>query len=190
MATAGPFNPSTNAEDTSIGASTINNKSNAYVQDDVYATMSATGTSYYAVYTGFGITSADVPNTATINGILFEIRAKRTATNAGNLNSIKAVKANSIVGSEKGSFALTTTAAYYSAGGSADLHGTTWSPSDVQNSGFGVAIALSGTAMGQGSIDHVRVTITYTPVAGGATVFKTKKIDLFNSRILGGNIIR
>lgn len=159
---SGPFNPSANFDTTSAGTFSITNKANAYASDNIRTSNSVGGQSYYGVWTGFGITSSNVPNTATIEGILFEIEALRDGPNAGQLTSVKAVKGGSIVGDEKGAIILTQTDAYYNAGGSSDLHCTTWSSSDVQNSGFGVAISGSGTVQGKAAIDHIRATVYYS----------------------------
>lgn len=190
MATAGPFNPSANSEDTSAGTISIPNKANAYTSNDVYAGPAGNGTTYWGIWTGFGITSSDVPNDATINGILFEVEASRNNINSGNITAMRPVKAGVLAGTDQGPTTLTTTDTYYNYGGASSLLGTTWTPSDIQNSGFGIAMQINGTAMGQARIDHIRVTIYYTAAAGGVTVQTSKKISIFHPRILGGNIIR
>lgn len=52
---------------------------------------------------------------------------------------------------------------YVSYGGPADLWGRTWTPEEINDSNFGVAISaqFAGTA----SVDHIRITVTYTEPA-------------------------
>jgi hypothetical protein len=77
--------------------------------------------------------------------------------------NVRLVKAGVI---QATNYALTTTAwpetdAYQSYGGAADLWGTTWTPADINNSGFGAAVSAR-TQNGTAAIDHIRITVFLT----------------------------
>lgn len=57
--------------------------------------------------------------------------------------------------------------AYVSRGGSSDLWGTTWTPLEISNSGFGVLIRDSDILASALNVDHIRVTVYYTVLASG-----------------------
>ncbi|RKX19885.1 MAG: hypothetical protein DRP26_02650, partial [Candidatus Zixiibacteriota bacterium] len=61
---------------------------------------------------------------------------------------------------------------YISAGGSSDLWGGSWSESDIESSNFGVLIWDYDATASALYIDHVRVTVYYTPPAPGPTSCK------------------
>ena len=55
-------------------------------------------------------------------------------------------------------------------GGAADLWGTTWTPTQVNDSTFGFGLACYnavGAATRTASIDHIAITVTYTAAAAG-----------------------
>ncbi len=61
---------------------------------------------------------------------------------------------------------------YESLGGSSDLWGGSWSESDIESSNFGVLIWDYDATASALYIDHVRVTVYYTPPAPGPTSCK------------------
>lgn len=132
----------------------------------------------YILCTNFGFTSSDVPNDATVNGI--EVVFKRaTETNSGNTtdNSVKIIKGGSVSGDEKktGTAWLKHATNYRedTYGSSTELWGLSWTPSDIQASNFGVALASvsSGSINKQARLDVVKIRIYYT--AAGAAVQAT-----------------
>lgn len=142
------------------------NVSNAGADDGVYAsfgdlpdkTISITN---YLVITNFGF---NIPG-ATINGILVEI----DRSDSNQLTSdyhIRIVKGGSIMSTDRSTgIHYPAIDAYQSYGGSSDLWGQSWSFSDINSPNFGVAIAAQRNATGgitAGSIDNVRITVTYT----------------------------
>lgn len=90
---------------------------------------------------GFGFS---VPATATINGITFSDSDSDGAGTA-TLHGIKLLKAGTAVGTAKtigtgNNWGVTLGTTTYGSG--TDLWGTTWTPADINNSGFGVALAV------------------------------------------------
>ena len=172
MATAGPSSPGTLADSDGTGTVVWSNSSNAGASDDAYAQAALlTSTSRYLLATNFGFS---IPAGATIDGILVEIEK-----NAGLLDTItddrvRLVKGGTVQSTDKASGTnWPTSDAYSSYGGAADLWSGTWESTDINASNFGVA--LSATGLGTASVDHMRITITYTEAA--ATTFKRQKFS-------------
>ena len=83
-------------------------------------------------------------------------------------NTVELLRGGSPVGSNKADVnawpSLTDAATTY--GGASDLWGTTWTAAQVNGSDFGVRIIadeISGTDSVTARVDHVTVTIDYTP---------------------------
>lgn len=118
--------------------------------------------------TNFGFA---IPTGATIVGV--EAKADAMATIIGaapTFYSVKLLVGGSVVGDEQAaSEALTGSYADYTFGGATDLWGATPGESDVENSGFGVAIQceLHGDDDGyeMTSVDHVQMKVHYTEAA-------------------------
>lgn len=177
MATAGPNLPTAATGNThTIGAGNIawgsptnieladgtnatNNLPNASVSNQV--SMDLIGTGF-----GFAISAG-----ATINGILLEINVKQNALTGGGAfeNTIRILKAGTAVGTDKTTGAVPpTTATTVNYGGSADLWGTTWSPSDINNANFGACAVYENdnvTNTKTVSVDFFRITVTFTPAS-------------------------
>jgi len=144
--------------------------------DDKHAKATASPTGGYTVYlkaTDFGFS---IPSGATINGIKVEIERH------ANYNTDKIwvkdwkvylLKNGNTVGDNKADTATKwpTSDAYKTYGGSSDLWGTSWSPSDINNANFGVVLAVqmsTGTVPpSEAYVDHIRITVYYT--TGGDT---------------------
>jgi hypothetical protein len=117
--------------------------SNALTQDDAYATASLGkgAVSHYLKVTNFGFS---IPSGAKIKGIVVEVDRYAESGDKVDDNSIKLVKGGAISGDDKASASLwpsSDTDTYQSYGSSTDLWGLTWSPDDINSSGFGVAIS-------------------------------------------------
>lgn len=166
MSSKGPNNGTSFVNGTNIGTISWLTPNNAQISDDLYATATLTlgTTSNYLRVTGFGFS---IPTGAKILGIKAEIEKSYIGVNAPTDNSVKIIKSNNIPGgSERGkSGAWTTTDTYYTYGGPTDLWGTSWNSSNINNSGFGVAISATNTSAGTAQVDHVRMTVYYS---GGA----------------------
>lgn len=163
MSPSGPLYPSTVADtgtnDLGASATAWVNPNNAKVSDGVYTTntwASAGLTSNGLKTTGYGF---NVPAVATIDGIYVEFQ--RQGTNA-QTSSIDLVKAGSIVSatSKPGTDGWPSSEDWIGYGGATDLWGVSWTPSDINDSGFGAVIyALNTHGGGEGDIDAVRITV-------------------------------
>jgi hypothetical protein len=174
MSTAGPNSGSTFTTDGS-GAVAWVNPGNAIASDNIYATATVAAhfdsPSDYLVVTGFGFS---VPTGSTINGITVEIEQKRNNNNGTVMDaSILSIKSGVAGGTDQNAGATWPISdTYKTYGGSSNLWGQTWTPSDINASNFGVECSAEVTGGSStstvASIDHVRITIDYTP-AGSST---------------------
>lgn len=146
---------------------------NAIESDDVYATAShcdcCDANTRCFETAGYGFT---IPLTATIDGIVVEVEKKASGGSMVQDNGVKLVKAGTTVGLSQATTAnWPSTDTHFTYGSATDLWGTTWLPEDINDSGFGLAIAsISYTCFGNGSpvissIDHVSITVYFTDIA-------------------------
>lgn len=120
-------------------------------------------------------TPFNIPGTATITGITvaFEKNADLTGTNTITDVSVVLVKAGAVTGTNHaaGGFwqIFPVTATY---GSSADLWGTTWTPSDINNAGFGFQIQAHNSFVSShnGAVGGARITVSYTTPVSGAWI--------------------
>ncbi|MEK7113544.1 MAG: Ig-like domain-containing protein, partial [Patescibacteria group bacterium] len=168
------------------------NTSNSTPSDNNYATASltlATETTQYLEATNFGFA---VPDGGTILGIKVQIEKGETCADCTVSDvEVKLVKAGSVVGDNKAlgaNWPATGSGGsrYYGIasatvdGTSTDLWGTTWTPAEVNNSGFGVVISAKENSDSATSIivDMIRMTVYYDDGvgAGGDTTPPTVSI--------------
>jgi hypothetical protein len=170
----GPQNPSAaTSQSIAVDAGTTNSWSAAtgvYSSDNSFASasLSANGTSYYLIATGFGIT---LPQNAIINGIQVDVERSASPGIGGIIdNAIYLVKAANIQtsGANRADTLTTwgaaeTTVSY---GGPADLWGLAWSAAEVDAVGFGVAFSAKNTggATDSARIDNIRITVFYSGI--------------------------
>jgi hypothetical protein len=180
--TSGPNNPSTGADDSSIGTITWTNPTRVTASDNSYATASLNDNqiSHYLKATGFGFA---IPAGSTINGITASIEKKASTGKRIQDYRVRIIKGGVIGSTDKADttqWGTSDTSTIY--GGVADLWGETWTVSDINNSNFGLAIsayknATQGNAV-TASVDNVRITITYTvnnPVPTTTSISPTSK---------------
>lgn len=178
MASSGPNSPGTVVNSASGFGDDWANPSNATTSNNSYAEFTDTGSgpgSDHLKATNFGFA---IDSGATINGIVVEVERKaNSASGAGGGarimdEEIKLVKAGTIQTTNKSAGATWPLAdTYASFGGAADLWSGTWTPSDINNSGFGAAIKAVGNRGDEtetGYVDHIRITVYYT-VASSST---------------------
>jgi hypothetical protein len=95
-------------------------------------------------------------------GIVVEIERKASGASVAQDNRVRIVKGGTIGTTDKASgSAWPTIDAYASYGADDDLWGETWTDSDINDSGFGVALSAIGLGNGQASVDHIRITVYY-----------------------------
>ncbi|HET6241626.1 MAG TPA: hypothetical protein VFD99_06530 [Arthrobacter sp.] len=189
--------PGTGENITGAGTVAWSSPSNALSSNNLAATMSAAkGTSKESNYLQVSNFAFGIPEGATITGIGVEIERKATLNSGADwiadaaLYLMKAgVKQSSGAGKDKAdnSSNWPTVDTYKAYGGSADLWANTWTPADVNNSGFGVAfrcIAQPATAEQVASVDHIRVTVYYTEAEDENRVcFATRSAELRGDRV-------
>ena len=166
MPSEGPNSPGTLADVGDVAGTAWTTPSNAGASDDAYAVWTADygggATTDRLKATNFGFS---IPAGATINGIVVEVEGKHSGLTNPSINLINLLKAGSVEGGTKNGWSklFTTSDVYYSFGGAADVWSGTWTASDINNSGFGVYFNCYGEGNGSVSIDHVRMTVYYTP---------------------------
>ena len=117
-----------------------------------------------AVLKGYGFS---IPSRATVVGILMEIRIGCDSNEGAKFGLVGLTKDGSTLagsnlsdGSEITEGGFTT----YTFGGSSNLWGTTWSPSEVNSSNFGALLACEAVDDNADVyLDCIRLTVYYTP---------------------------
>jgi hypothetical protein len=116
-----------------------------------------------ATFSGFGL-----PGNATIQGVEFDVKCKNDSLNHSEIEQAFLLKAGAQAGSAKGAFLLPfNVEGTIPMGSGSDLWGTTVSPTDTNNNGFGVELYLHTFVLSNVNsfIYAVYGTITYTAPA-------------------------
>ncbi|MBU3957295.1 hypothetical protein KKI19_03430, partial [Patescibacteria group bacterium] len=166
----GPNNPGTGVQDTTVGTIAWESYTDSFTNNGVYDGVSlAKGEiSYYNKATNFSFSG--IPSDATIKGIKVEINGYVSNILLDDY-SVKIVKGGTVTGTDHASatdWPTTDDNTYRTYGGTTDLWGATWAVSDIQSTGFGVAISFINNKTGApatytGYVDHIRITVTYAP---------------------------
>jgi hypothetical protein len=117
----------------------------------------------YLIATNFGFS---LPASETICGITVEIERSATGfLQAVRDYSVRIVKNGVVTGTDHASSATWPSSdGTQTYGGSGDMWGTTWTPAEINSSGFGIAISadLGGVAvLPTARIDNIRITVHY-----------------------------
>ena len=165
-ADTGATSPGTMADDAAVGTITWSNPDNAKVSDSSYAIAdhtTAIDTSHYLKATNFGFS---IPSGATIDGILVEAeRLQGAGSGSASESSAKIVKSDGSIGAEnKASGSFPVVKAYKSYGDSSDLWSESWSDTDINDLDFGFVLssATLEDVSRDATVDHIRITVTYT----------------------------
>lgn len=158
---SGPNAPGT-AATVSVGQITWTNPNNIKVQDGVFAT-SGPGVTDLLEGTNFGFA---IPATATILGIQVDIKGFETHTGLTNVFpdcSLQLLKAGNLIGNVEFQTAPKGANAFFSFGGPSDLWGATWTPTDINGTGFGGAFQGFSITMHpySWSIDFMQITVSW-----------------------------
>lgn len=166
--TSGPNSPSSVSNGTGIGSIAWIDLTNAQTSNNLYATATALvigDKTNYLRFTNFGFS---IPTTATICGISIEIEKKATGLALVNVTdeSVRIIKGGTIVGSDYADTGTDWASSDFTSsyGGSSDLWGTTWTPSDINASDFGVALSAelaSLSVLPTAQADHAQMTVYY-----------------------------
>ncbi|MGZ3924998.1 MAG: hypothetical protein ACXVBJ_14595, partial [Flavisolibacter sp.] len=149
------------------------NAVNVQSPDGAFATCLITGSNkptYYLDAKNWGFQTTNnalsnyIPPAAVINGI--EVYVKMRRTNVGSLkdNKVILLKAGAEAGSSKARNTLWPSATTeIKFGSNIDLWGTTWTATDLSNSGFGIRISAKnrGSKDAQAEIDHIRIVLYF-----------------------------
>ncbi len=167
LPSVGPLGGGSVVDDARIGTSVWSLPKNALLSDNQYtsATLAAGDTTHYLRVSDFGFT---VPRGATILGIEVAIERKSSSnTNTVKDDMVRIVHAGALGSTNKASATnWGTSDSYRTYGSSVDLwNETDWSPQVINDPAFGVvfaAAASGGSGARVASVDHVRITVTYT----------------------------
>lgn len=159
--------PGTCANVAGVGTQTWGSPSNALLLDTSYATVDVNSNqiSQYLQCTGYGFS---IPAGSTINGITVSVRRLVDSTSGTTQDyAVRLVRAGTIQATNKASATpYTTTATTATYGSTSDLWSGTWSASDINSSGFGVAFSAQKPSTTSGnrtvSVDVISVSVNYT----------------------------
>ncbi|MDD5029969.1 MAG: hypothetical protein PHH58_10785 [Rhodoferax sp.] len=158
-------NPGTCVNATGIGsvAWAPTPTSNVNLSDALYATASVNGTTNYLKCTGY---SFAIPAGATILGVMVNLQRKASKNSRVNDAAMRLVKAG-VIGATNRSQATTytTTDVYEAHGNASDLWGTTWTPTDINATTFGAALAVRSTKSRTVYVNHMPISVTYSAPA-------------------------
>jgi hypothetical protein len=165
--------PTTCTNNASIGNRAWSSPANARTSNDSHAFASSMNnqTSNYLVCSGFGF---NLPASATVTGIVVYAERRQDATGTGTVRdaSVRLVKGGMIVGADRASqTAWTAVDTGENHGGNGELWSTTWSASDINAPGFGVAYAVrkdAGTRTARIDVIAIGVIFTSSSIAEGA----------------------
>lgn len=185
---AGPNGP-TVASLSGLG-NTWANPNNIFSQDGVYAvttlfdgdaSRNINGSTY-----GFAI-----PSTATITGIVLTAYVNKTGGPTTHLAifGLQLTKAGVATGTTRGTGTLPAGVSTYTFGSSVDLWGTTWTPADINNAGFGFTLrAESVLNAGTVGVDFVSIQVFYT-IPGTVSISDLLQGTSFGFAFPGGDIV-
>ncbi|HEY5901817.1 MAG TPA: Ig-like domain-containing protein, partial [Anaerolineales bacterium] len=157
-----------------VGTIVWSNPGNITITDsnDATAALPALGISHYLAATGFGFS---IPVDAPIVGIQVIITRRASSSFDVKDSSLMLIKGSAVAGANRANLvdAWTTTnvAAVY--GGATDLWGEVWSPADINDPNFGVALSASNKDIAlqrTARVDFVQISVTYgLPTTSGVT---------------------
>lgn len=181
MADTGLITTGTGANNTGIGTIAWSNPTNIQVVSSSRATSAVTknGITNYLFATNFDFSA--IPDGSTIDGIYVSAPVSDGGANTNREHTIKLIVGGSVAGSNKaaavswnpgssGGSGPHTTRTW---GGASDLWGLTPSAAEVKASNFGLAIAVTNTALGTYTlgVHYVQMQIYYTEPEGNAGAF-------------------
>lgn len=171
---AGPRNGASAQNNTSVGSITWTNLTNVFVSDNTYAAASRSVAILSTINTNYAYLKSlgfSIPADATICGIKVDVARRASGISIGATvsdNTVQLLKSGVLTGSNKASLSnwptSKTTASY---GSNSDSWGSTWSPADINDPDFGVALSakmFSGliSLVLTANVDNISVTVYYT----------------------------
>jgi hypothetical protein len=188
MADTGWVIAGTGSDDSTVGTVSWSSPGSVTADDASYATtlFVASGQTHYIKGSNFGLS---VPTGATIDGI--EIRGQFSdayANSSINYAQVEHPSTGFGTDQESGTTSLTGTDTNYDYGGATELHGQSWTAANVNDSGFGVAFAVSASGIAIPSCDAIWVKVYYTEAAGEEDNFVKDRYTegrYINTRFIG-----
>ena len=195
---SGPNNPATGAADSDIGDITWTNPTNIYANDGSDASVTLSGSNiitYYLKATNF---SFAIPSNRKILGIKVEVEMAQANSSPDFARDyrVRIIKGGVIRSANKALMtSIPTTDTYREYGGASDLWGEQWTPDDINDTDFGVAIAFEGDDGGgtlgvDVTVDHIRITVYYGKVAyiyyDGTTTLKSTNDE---TEVVGDDVL-
>ena len=165
--------------DASYGTTAWVNTSNALSSNNTYSTATSSQVnSQYLKCTNFGFS---IPVGSTINGIQVNVERKSNDTSESSVKDsrVRLVKGGTIQTTDKAdttnAWATSDTVKQY--GSSGDTWGDSWSSTDINASDFGMVISAYPSGFfifgvwepSVASVDHIEITIDYTPPPSTST---------------------
>lgn len=149
------------------------NPTNALTSDDTYATVTLGpgADSQDLETTGYGFS---IPAGATIDGIIVYIEGNETGAGVGILGDVRVIRAGVGGGVEGKTDVLGVgTDVVVQFGSNVDTWSESWTPSDINNSGFGCwaeALNTAGAGNSTSSIDSISMEVFYTVSTPGSVM--------------------
>ena len=179
--TQGPNDPAAGTEESagclSCTGSEWNNFSDAFTNNglDAYVNLTAYPSCFQsACYTSRELYVSDfgfsIPANATITGIKAEIKRSSGSGSVGNpaikdsIVQLMTAVGTTIGQNKKLPAFWSNVSNYVVYGGPTDLWASSWTPSDVNDSDFGLSLAVKNSAnsVQTANVDHIRITVYYT----------------------------
>ncbi|MBP9813902.1 LamG domain-containing protein [Candidatus Woesebacteria bacterium] len=166
--TTGDTAPTSGANDAGYGSIAWSNPTNIYASENTRASVTLSGTTAtnYLSASSFGFA---IPSDATIVGITASIERIRNGGSTGQARDsvVSLVKSGTVTGNNKAATGTNwpTGEAAATYGSATDLWGTTWTPSDINASNFGLVVAAVGntaTTNRVANVDRVLINVAYT----------------------------
>lgn len=154
-------------DDSAVGNTAWSDPGDVVESDNNYASadLDSGDQSHWLKMTNFGFS---IPTSATIVGITMQVEGYYSGEFTWTLDYIRIIKGGSIGGTNRTAILPSGSDGTDTAGGTSDMWGESWTPSDINASNFGVAI--STIFSGDGSriiyIDQVLLKVTYTLEGG------------------------
>lgn len=173
--TQGPASPTSVVSDGSFGTSAWTLPGNASASDDAYTVAAPGGLpTQYLKATNFGFT---IPGPAQILGIEVFVE-RRSGLGLVSDERARIVKGGVIGTAERalpGTWPTSDATATY--GNPSDLWGETWTPADINSSGFGFALSVDD-GVDVAAVDHISISVTFSlcasaPAGGCRTALKS-----------------
>lgn len=190
MASEGPNDPGTLVDDDTVGTVPWNDPGNAAASDDSYAIDNSASVhiSHYLKVTNF---SFSIPGGSIIDGIVVEIERKKAGNVTTTDEEVFIIKSDGTLGSENKADTATVwpgSDTIVSYGDPSDLWSEAWTPTDINDSDFGVVISADADIgiFGSISIDHIKITVYYTTSA----LAGRKTGSVVSSKFPGGAVHR